>query len=496
MLLERCVSSHLSRNPVLTADAILVIRVRYVTTTNFGFSFLCRPWQRFVYHCLFLKSGTMRPFLLYLAIALSNARAFISLRVTNRLTTSQIFHSSPNTDDDASWMQSLRARQTTLLDQAAQLQKRWRNPQNCESSIVFAANDWIRQISIDWPILACGTASSQVICANLNTGQLLCSSRVGVNTNSSTVDNDDYTVHDPELSNALAYLRGAHDGGGTLAVAVRNGLVVDARRSRGVHLHRLSKRSFDYLGTALPKALVTSLKFSSNADNDYLWVGTADGSVLAMSVHETEPILRQQLEFNVKSTVTSLSVNDDLDCVVATTACGSGTVYVIDLQEEQMYSFSPPFDNRKRSTRHTVCLCAEIVKHSHKHNNEDSYSVVCGANDGSLWAQQLHLDKNGCLQSDSPWKDSIVAIQPSHFGPVQSLTSPQPGLFATVGQDGKMRMWDLQERKLLFQYIGYKVWIGSLWTDGRRLISDGADNTVVMHDFSIKEEETSGKGER
>ena len=31
---------------------------------------------------------------------------------------------------------------------------------------------------------------------------------------------------------------------------------------------------------------------------------------------------------------------------------------------------------------------------------------------------------------------------------------------------------------------GYKVWLGSVCVDDKRLISDGSDNTVVVHDFS------------
>ena len=37
---------------------------------------------------------------------------------------------------------------------------------------------------------------------------------------------------------------------------------------------------------------------------------------------------------------------------------------------------------------------------------------------------------------------------------------------------------------------GYKVWLGSASTsgDGLRLVSDGSDNTIIVHDFSVPEE--------
>lgn len=40
--------------------------------------------------------------------------------------------------------------------------------------------------------------------------------------------------------------------------------------------------------------------------------------------------------------------------------------------------------------------------------------------------------------------------------------------------------------KCLYGLAGYKVWLGSINTDadGSKLVSDGADNRLVVHDFS------------
>ena len=76
---------------------------------------------------------------------------------------------------------------------------------------------------------------------------------------------------------------------------------------------------------------------------------------------------------------------------------------------------------------------------------------------------------------------------PKHFAAVKCLASPAPGLLLTGGLDGTLRLWDIagdERRQFLYQFVGYKVWLGSLWTDGTRVVTDGADNTVIMHDFS------------
>ena len=38
--------------------------------------------------------------------------------------------------------------------------------------------------------------------------------------------------------------------------------------------------------------------------------------------------------------------------------------------------------------------------------------------------------------------------------------------------------------QVLYGIGGYKVWLGSVETDGTHLVADGSDNTVIVHDFS------------
>ena len=68
-----------------------------------------------------------------------------------------------------------------------------------------------------------------------------------------------------------------------------------------------------------------------------------------------------------------------------------------------------------------------------------------------------------------------------------------------LAEDGTLRVWDLADGrvdgipsasgpKCLYGLGGYKVWLGSVCSDGLRLVSDGRDNALVVHDFG---EETS-----
>jgi len=148
--------------------------------------------------------------------------------------------------------------------------------------------------------------------------------------------------------------------------------------------------------------------------------------------------------------------------------------------------------------------------------------------------------------------ESMQKFRPKHMGPIVSLASPSPGLFVTASQDGTMRVWDCsnndddndtndihtrvekaldvvveeeddedadgveeekdegkegdfrsrlraarkQQRKkknnnpkVLYALSGYKVWLGSIFANGSKLVSDGADNSIIVHSFDSNEEE-------
>mmetsp|Transcript_21570 Transcript_21570/g.45507 ORF Transcript_21570/g.45507 Transcript_21570/m.45507 type:complete len:153 (-) Transcript_21570:341-799(-) len=123
--------------------------------------------------------------------------------------------------------------------------------------------------------------------------------------------------------------------------------------------------------------------------------------------------------------------------------------------------------------------------------------------------------------------EGISKIRPKHMGPVVSIASPSPGLFVTASHDGTMRVWDCalggdddeddeeeeadddegftdEEKsvlaasdgiiakpkmpKVLYALSGYKVWLGSVFANDRKLVSDGADNTVIVHSFDEDED--------
>ncbi len=50
-----------------------------------------------------------------------------------------------------------------------------------------------------------------------------------------------------------------------------------------------------------------------------------------------------------------------------------------------------------------------------------------------------------------------------------------------VGNGGSTQV----EAKCNYALTGYKLWLGSVWTDGKRLLSDGGEQSIVIRDFSL-----------
>ena len=84
----------------------------------------------------------------------------------------------------------------------------------------------------------------------------------------------------------------------------------------------------------------------------------------------------------------------------------------------------------------------------------------------------------------------VKVLKPRHVDSrVNGLVSPAPDLVVSVDQDGAMLMSNVRTNECLYQLGGgryqlgeHKVWINNVWTDGRRLVSVGSDNTIVVHD--------------
>ena len=351
---------------------------------------------------------------------------------------------------------------------------------------------------------------------------------------------------------------------GTASKTSSSYIVCEAPRTGGVHVLRLTlnrqdQNAKDNAGDssgedksrpsatlvsqgnipALQGVLVTCVVLQ----DDHLWIATADGRIQVYPVNDGNeesllsmtnlPLVLQtkpKQEWRVGSTnpdsknnmVLSLSICAKLDCAVASLSSGSvELIHPLFLDEDDegrkrvrksLSSILPPFDSGRRRSSNAFPRCAIVVEHEKRQDkaiHDSRYSIICGGNDGGLFAQPLNIisgsdnDEDGNdndfdydfreerIDDKTPFTEPLYDISPPHDFQVMSLAQPCPGLFASASQDGTLRVWDLtsasspnrEDRKsaCLYLFTGYKVWIGSVWTDGKRIMSDGADNTVIQH---------------
>jgi WD40 repeat protein len=377
-------------------------------------------------------------------------------------------------------MESFRARQVELESKKSEIEEKWKTAK-CVSSIGVALPDWGRRIDVgDFPAVACGSSSGNIFVANLESGEIIAQTK-----------GEELREPLEDVDKVLRILYSGYDGGGTIAIAMYKNLICSAGRQGGVQIWRFDDQNPRLISQGNMQALEGKFVTCLKLDEDYLWVARSDGRLQAFAHRSPELPLALQIEpefdWQFDSAILSLSLSPEIGYGVVTTASGCVELFSMEDDESVVSSWMPPLDSGIfRQSANSYILASEIVP-----TKEGGYIVACGSTDGSLHLQPLRWTK-GMLDEDEPFKmDKATECKPKHRGPLKCLASPSPGLLLSAGQDGSMRLWNITEDdpSYVYQFVGYKVWIGSLWTDGKRIVSDGADNTIVMHDFASEAEE-------
>lgn len=393
-----------------------------------------------------------------------------------------------------------------------------------------------------YPLAVCGSAKGNIYLADLDRSEELdCITSV-----------HEAQVDDEDVTEAMKKLYGKYDGGGVIAIAILNDIVVSAGREGGLHVFKIDGEEESYYkgsrgGSAsntklnlksegkiwyLDSTLITSLAFD---DVGMLWTGGYDGFVRAFEYDDKDTPLAMQkepaYELDLESEVLSVSVNNEIGCGVAATARGSAVLF--STEDGEIMAEWKPCGRGGGKRKREYARSAMIVQ-----NDEDSttangeeqaavWSVICGGSEGSLYQKRLNIDSLGCVSDTKPFlnDDSLRGrVRPSHSGPVMTLSSPSPGILLTGSQDCTIRVWDCSYYRTkkspntivqddddeeeayydddiggvdrrpvcLYALTGYKYWHGSMIADGKKLITDGCDNTIVTHDFSGDEDNSEG----
>jgi len=465
-------------------------------------------------------------------------------------------YTSSNRNDDYDEDEEEDEEERRLQDEEASYLENWRDSA-CSSTVRLTLDDWIRRIAIDtYPLAVCGTASGHLYLAELEEGEELdCVMNVHA---SGDVDDGDRVLEFPaHLPDALTDLYGKFDGGGVIALAMKDDWIISSGREGGAHLCRIvgeehqfykgsrggtskkTKLSLQRLGKfrglVADNVVITSIVFDTMGT---VWMAGYDGILRGFDYEERDsednPLMTRQskplFRVDLGSPIVNLSVNDELGCGVASTVSG---LVIFSLEDGEILAKWNPLVNK---VRREFVRSAILLKDDSNPDEEEppTWSVVCGGTRGSLFQRILNVDSTGVLSPTRPFLDQEsrdktifpVKIRPNHMGPVVALACPAPGLFVSGALDGSMRVWEYaaysneeeseendndevfdededvieieaqyddietndSRPQCLYALSGYKVWLGSIYATSRKLVSDGADNTIIVHSFENEEE--------
>jgi len=242
--------------------------------------------------------------------------------------------------------------------------------------------------------------------------------------------------------------------------------------------------------------VITCLKFDSVGR---LYMGGNDGLLRMVSFGNNDG--GEDIEMNVKvistaeqviSPILSLDICEDLDMVASAHANGNIFIYINkdDDGEEGSHllgTWNPFRDTNNPSHARSVAFMAG--------HHSGGLSIIAGGGNGEMWIQEIDpssYSSSGNTETISMFKENtLMQIKPSHQGPVISMATRPGGILVSAGHDGMLRVTQIQNTpRPLYGLGGYKVWIGSICIDreGKRLLSDGRDDVLVVHDFSDDEE--------
>lgn len=385
---------------------------------------------------------------------------------------------------------SLRRRQEELRSDSEETDRRWSEADFTTTAGLSLEDDWIRRIDVGpWPLAAVGSASGRIRVADLSTQRVVADS-----------GDEQHAARggDPGL---LHSLHGAYDGGGVLAVAMHDDVVVSAGREGNVKVWRYHEDGNDNdnndqqqlraQGGPLDGVFVSSLSFDAQGA---LWVGGYNDKTvrrLELDTHNEYGAIKITVPLTVQFSSPVLSVATDTDLDLCVCGLEDGTVQLVRMTSGDVLPDSwRPFGDDDDDT--TVARSVAVVRQ----DDGDEGSVVCGGGDGSLHLQRLSVHERTGKVVGLDCAVGAEKITPSHGGPVVSMAARRGGLLVTGAHDGSLRVWDCNTTprsdgtgsRSLYHLVGYKVWLGSVCIDeeGLRLLSDGCDNSILVHDFSAQ----------
>mmetsp|Transcript_12855 Transcript_12855/g.38275 ORF Transcript_12855/g.38275 Transcript_12855/m.38275 type:complete len:403 (-) Transcript_12855:10-1218(-) len=365
-----------------------------------------------------------------------------------------------SSEENDAFYASLRARTVEVNTEAVRTRERWRTGK-CLSKIAVAAPDWIRRMAYEDGLVVFGTASGGVGACRVGAGRPAEAGEI-------------VAAHERLVPGQnLEALHGEYDGGGVVALCLAGSYCASGGREGRVKVHRVAA------GPSLETCATVEL--------------SAKSPVSAVALSEDA---RQLYACNLDGTVARFDANAGRDeWTVAWLFKKPSAALALALDERRgALVVGGPAETAAFDVDSSAPLCSWPASGRSLAIAEDT--VYAGGQDGGLTRRGL-AEGDAFALAPEPQDGSSPALMPRHGGAIVSIGLTPDGLLCSAARDGTLRIWDVSKRgeeKALFGFGGYKVWLGSLACDSNTLITDGSDNTIIMHDFG-KDPEPSVKSQ-
>ena len=298
---------------------------------------------------------------------------------------------SPDDSLNSELFASLRARQEALKSEEQRLVQRWRTGQ-CASKAQLFLDDWVRRVSLDWPLVAVGSAGGSVFVADAQSGKVLAESRGA----------HPAYIETMEAEMQMRQLHGDYDGGGVTALELslsQNTLVSGGRDGRTlVWQYDVDAAQLSLCATlACGGAAVSAVAISG--DGASIWTASLDHKIRRwdrVAGEGSGGAYECRVTHDLGSAVLCLAVESQRQWLLAGTA--DGHAVVLDLAGDSCRPLAEPPPPavircwRPHAGARTRCIA---VYEEDMEGGGKEASVMTGGSDGRIIRVRLQRREGG-----------------------------------------------------------------------------------------------------
>ena len=275
-----------------------------------------------------------------------------------------------------------------------------------------------------------------------------------------------------------------YDGGGLLAIAFRGKRIVSAGRDGGAKSWLLTRPVEGRPLELVPQTEIVSDSLWASlvlqSDETTLWAGHLDGTLSKWALDGAPPTASVRVK--TSAAVLAVAVDEERGVVAAGTADGGvARARIADGQQASGEWRPLAFDGSKGykgAKTMSVAFARERERESPASPAGSAARCTTASSRPTAPPASTRTARRGRCCPHTADRSSTSRL------PATASSSARRTTARCASGISRSPPTATARPRCATGLGGYKVWLGSVCVDDKRLISDGSDNTVVVHDFS------------